>query len=69
MTPKKSLITYKKPSNTQIDKAGEFISKSTDYQNELYKEVYNIISEWRGLYTYPLNTFQADLRNQIKHIS
>lgn len=69
MTPKKSLITYKKPSNTQIDKAGEFISKSTDYQNELYKEAYNIISEWRGLYTYPLNTFQADLRNQIKHIS
>jgi hypothetical protein len=68
MTPKKPSIIYIKPSKTQIDKAGKLISTSTDYQSSSYQEAYDIISDWRGLYTYPLNTFQADLRNQIKHI-
>lgn len=69
MTPKKPSIEYKQPSKKQIDKAGKLISISIAYQSEWYKEAYNIISQWRSLHTYPLNTFQADLRNQIQHIN
>ena len=66
MSPKKIQQSVQKPSNGSIDKAGKIISQDwIDYQSDEYQNAYNIISEWRWLHTYPLNTFQANLRRKM----
>jgi ppGpp synthetase/RelA/SpoT-type nucleotidyltranferase len=64
-------------SRNQVDKAGKFITKSSqditnrndfvenanDFQRYLY-----IVNNWRSSHSYPLNTFQVTLRRRARQI-
>lgn len=66
MSPKKIILVNQKASNKSIDKAWKVISSiDISYESAEYQEAYNVISERRWLHTYPLNTFQANLRKKM----
>lgn len=43
----------------QIDRAGDLLVK-----NEYNEDAQNVLSEWRACHAYPINTFQATLRDK-----
>lgn len=66
MTPKKIISLESKPSNSKINKAGNIIANNNiDFFSDEYQNAYDIISQRRALHTYPLNTFQANLRKKV----
>lgn len=69
MTPKKMPPSIQRPTNPSIDRAWRVISTEwIDYNSIQYNDAYEIISNWRYLHTYPLNTFQVTLRDKANKI-
>ncbi len=64
---KKLAIPYHKPSNTQIDKAGEILKK-WDYKSVEFNQAVDLIGARRIGHMYPLNTFQATLRKKVREL-
>ncbi|OOR91379.1 (p)ppGpp synthetase [Moraxella caviae] len=52
------------PSKKQIQKAGKALKKNATGQE--YENAMQVLSQWRALHTYPINTFQALLRRKAK---
>ncbi|STZ13961.1 GTP pyrophosphokinase ywaC [Moraxella caviae] len=52
------------PSKKQVQKAGKALAKNTTGQE--YTDAMAVLSQWRSLHTYPINTFQALLRKKAK---
>lgn len=55
---------FKVPSKNSVRKAGEVLRSSSDPM-ELTRAI-DLLSQWRSLHSYPINTFQAYLRAKIK---
>ncbi|MDL2267005.1 RelA/SpoT domain-containing protein [Desulfovibrio sp. OttesenSCG-928-G15] len=53
------------PSRSAIRKAGDIL-RSREPSPKEYLEAISLLSHWRSLYSYPINTFQAYLRAKIK---
>src|SRR5687768_3312615 len=51
-------------SKGQLDRAGVALVK-----NENDEEALQLVSEWRAVHAYPINTFQKTLRDRIKELS
>lgn len=62
-----------KYSRSKVNKAGEILVKYFYDKDPNIKErdavmSYSILSNWRAIHTYPINTFQSTLRNKLKTI-
>lgn len=60
-----------KYSRSQINKAGEILvrdMKSADFDVEDWFWAFDVLSNWRACHGYPINTFQATLRQKLKKI-
>lgn len=53
------------PSKKSVRKAGDIL-KSENPEFHDYFSAVELLSKWRSLYSYPINTFQAYLRGKIK---
>lgn len=60
-------------SRSQVDKAGDILCQpapdtytSERIDNEIW--AYDVLSNWRACHNYPINTFQATLRNRLENI-
>lgn len=53
------------PSKSAVHKAGSILRKQ-DVSQENWEKALGVLSRWRGLHAYPINTFQAYLRNKVK---
>ncbi len=56
-----------KYSKKQISKAGKIIASDQVYDDDLLWAV-DVVDNWRTCHGYPINTFQATLRNKLKII-
>lgn len=58
------------PSNTksQVNKAGDFLAKNSIGSNK-YNSSLELAEGWRACHAYPLNTFNVNLRRNIKKVS
>lgn len=54
------------PSKKQVQKAGKALAKNA--QGQEFIDSMAILSKWRSLHTYPINTFKALLRNRVKKL-
>lgn len=59
-------MAFPKPeySKSQVDKAGDILINDKSTQEEV-ERASNILSNWRACHGYPVNTFQATLRNRL----
>lgn len=55
------------PSRERVKKAGKTLIKA-DATHEEFVEAMYIMSQWRSLHSYPINTFQAMLRGKVKRL-
>jgi putative GTP pyrophosphokinase len=55
-------------SKKQINKAGKTIGEG-DFFTFGYDDALNLANKWRACHAYPINTFQATLRNKVKDCS
>lgn len=55
-------------SNRQINEAGEVLKSKDDYSYFQIIEAENVLTYWRTIHAYSINTFQATLRDKIKRI-
>lgn len=55
------------PSKKQVQKAGKVLAKG-NANNDEFLQAMGLLSQWRSLHTYPINTFQAMLRNKVKSL-
>lgn len=53
------------PSKKQVQKAGKILAKNDKSETE-YNQAMAVLSQWRSLHGYPINTFQALLRQKTK---
>lgn len=60
-------MTWPKPiySKSQVSKAGKIILEPASSYDE-FVDSFKIIEHWRSCHGYPVNTFQATLRNKLK---
>ena len=56
------------PSRKQVQKAGKALAKGNATPDEL-SQAMAILSQWRSLHSYPINTFQAMLRGKVKSLN
>ncbi|MCZ8095790.1 MAG: RelA/SpoT domain-containing protein [Acidovorax sp.] len=64
-------MAFPKPtySRTQVQRAGELlVSANPTADLEKWLEAFQILSNWRACHGYPINTFQATLRNKLDKI-
>ena len=54
-------------SKSQVNKAGEILIKDDPSMSELLW-AYDVVDNWRLCHGYPINTFQATLRNKLKTV-
>ena len=54
-------------SKTKVNKAGEILTDDNPFVKNL-SWAYEVIDNWRACHAYPVNTFQATLRNKLKKI-
>lgn len=54
-------------SRKQVTKAGKILAKDQVYDDDLLWAV-DVVDNWRTCHGYPINTFQATLRNKLKTI-
>lgn len=52
-------------SKSQVNNAGEVLI-SKDFDLDKWVFAYEILSNWRACHGYPINTFQATLRQKLK---
>ena len=55
------------PSKKQVQKAGKSLAKNA--QGQEFIDSMAILSQWRSLHTYPINTFQALLRKRVNKLA
>ncbi len=55
------------PSKKKVQKAGKKLAKD-DTSIEEFNNAMAILSQWRSLHSYPINTFQATLRGKVKRL-
>ena len=58
-------------SRSQINKAGEFLARelhSTEFDLGQWVWAFEVLSNWRACHGYPINTFQATLRQKLRKI-
>ncbi|TAE34148.1 MAG: hypothetical protein EAY65_03385 [Alphaproteobacteria bacterium] len=55
-------------SKGDIRRAGELLKRTELRNTAEYRQAVQLVQTWRGYYFYPLNTLQAHVRNQLKHI-
>lgn len=54
-------------SRNQVNKAGQTLCTANPSSDE-YKQAMDILNNWRSSHAYPINTFQATLRQKVKRI-
>lgn len=54
------------PSKKQVQKAGKSLAKNA--QGQEFVDSMAVLSAWRSVHTYPINTFQALLRKKVKRL-
>lgn len=55
------------PSREKVKKAGKVLIKADATADE-FNQAMAIMSQWRALHSYPINTFQAMLRGKVKRL-
>lgn len=55
------------PTRTQVKKAGVILAKGNATSEE-FTQAMAVLSDWRALHNYPINTFQATLRGKVKKL-
>ena len=58
-------------SRSQVNKAGEILvreNKTPDFDLDQWLWAFEVLSNWRACHGYPINTFQATLRQKLKKI-
>ncbi len=55
------------PSKKQVQKAGKKLAKDSTSTDD-FNSAMAILSKWRSLHSYPINTFQATLRGKVKRL-
>lgn len=58
-------------SRSQVNKAGEILVReitSEDFALDQWMWAFDVLSNWRACHGYPINTFQATLRQKLKKI-
>lgn len=55
-------------SKKKINKAGKELTKGDFFTND-YQEALDLANKWRACHAYPINTFQATLRQKIQNFS
>ena len=58
-------------SRSQVNKAGEILVRemeSSDFDVDEWLWAFDVLSNWRACHGYPINTFQATLRQKLKQI-
>lgn len=55
-------------SKSKINKAGKILTQDSFFNSE-YQEALNLANRWRACHAYPINTFQATLRQKVKPCS
>lgn len=53
-------------SKNKIKKAGQVLVNPKAFSDEEKQEAQEILSQWRACHAYPLNTFQATLRDKVR---
>ncbi|SLM32666.1 RelA/SpoT domain protein [Desulfamplus magnetovallimortis] len=61
------VLSTPKYSKSQVNKAGEILIKDNPSMNE-WMWAYDVLDNWRSCHGYPINTFQATLRNKLKAV-
>ncbi|MBW1616999.1 MAG: RelA/SpoT domain-containing protein [Deltaproteobacteria bacterium] len=61
------ILPTPKYSKTKVNKAGEVLTQADPSINKLLW-AYDVVDNWRACHGYPINTFQATLRNKLKVI-
>lgn len=56
-----------KYSRTQVNRAGEILNSDTHDLEQLFWAI-EVLSNWRACHGYPMNTFQATVRQKLKKI-
>jgi ppGpp synthetase/RelA/SpoT-type nucleotidyltranferase len=51
-----------------VNKAGIILSRPTEYPIETYNDATEILTYWRTIHYFPINTFQATLRSKLTHL-
>jgi hypothetical protein len=54
-------------SKNQVNKAGQILQR-IDSTDEDIIWAFDVLENWRGIHSYPINTFQATLRQKLKNI-
>lgn len=54
------------PSKKTVKKAGKTLTK--DVTQAEYTEAMGVLSQWRSLHSYPINTFNSTLRKKVKRL-
>jgi len=58
-------------SRSQINRAGEILTRelqSAEFNGDEWIWAFEVLSNWRACHGYPINTFQATLRQKLKKI-
>lgn len=58
----------RKYSNSKIKLAGKILTRPFDYNKEEIEFAQNALTYWRTIHAYPINTFQATLRDKINRL-
>lgn len=63
-------MAFARPKYTkgQVNRAGEILARSSSVSVAEWSEANQVLANWRGIHTYPINTFQATLRGKLKQI-
>lgn len=54
-------------SKSKINKAGKILVTPGEYTVTEANDSFNVINAWRARHAYPINTFQATLRDKVRH--
>lgn len=54
-------------SKKQVARAGEIL-RSNEFTVEDFLWSIDVLTNWRAIHTYPINTFQATLRDKLKQV-
>jgi ppGpp synthetase/RelA/SpoT-type nucleotidyltranferase len=58
----------RKYSNNEVKAAGKILTKPSEFSELELENAQNILTYWRTIHAYPINTFQATLRDKIKRL-
>ena len=55
-------------SKSQVNRAGEILAASEGYLQDDQEWAAAVLANWRACHAYPINTFQATLRQKLKTV-